>query len=233
VRFLSWNLALLERSAQAPSSWQDFHTDDTVRHLVLALEPDVVCMQELPRVPFVETLALLQATTTTHSGNLATLVTHEMHGEDPPPIRVIEGSALLVEFAATDVLPAFTLANVHLAPGSNGAELRRDQLARVLRTARTDEVVVVGDTNTRLEEAEALAEIGLVGDKPSRPTWNSRRNRFRHGGAEFSAYFTRWFATEGLTVTDAAVHDFPTEHADTKFWISDHFALSGTITRTA
>ena len=77
---------MLERSAEAPFSWEQFHAESAVRDLVLAVEPDVVCWQELPGlVPFVETLNLLPATTVSHSGNLATLATHERIAAEPAP----------------------------------------------------------------------------------------------------------------------------------------------------
>ena len=75
MKFLSWNLGLLERSAQAPGSIQQFHIEDAIRREMLELRPDIVCWQELPNtVPFVETLDLMQATTESHSGRLATLI---------------------------------------------------------------------------------------------------------------------------------------------------------------
>ena len=53
MKFVSWNLGLLERSAQAPGSIQQFHIEDAIRREMLELQPDIVCWQELPnQVPF-------------------------------------------------------------------------------------------------------------------------------------------------------------------------------------
>ena len=41
LRFLSWNLALLERSDEAPPYWEQFNTEAAVRDLILDGEPDV------------------------------------------------------------------------------------------------------------------------------------------------------------------------------------------------
>ncbi len=224
---------MLERSAQAPQAWQQFHTEAAIRDEVLAIEPDVVCWQELPRqVPFVETLDLLPATTRSHSGNLATLVTHELKEATPPPtIQVVDHIGLLATFGGGPFDPgAFTIANVHLEPGPGAADRRLEQISQVVGKCPTQRLLIVGDTNMRLGEGEVLFEAGFSGDKPPHATWDSRRNKFRFGGNEFNAYFTRWFASPGLRVDDVVVHRTPVEFQETPFFLSDHYALSGTVT---
>ena len=46
--FLSWNLALLNRSAHAPQHWELCDTEEVVREQVIELSPDIVLFQELP-----------------------------------------------------------------------------------------------------------------------------------------------------------------------------------------
>ncbi|MEL7209864.1 MAG: endonuclease/exonuclease/phosphatase family protein [Actinomycetota bacterium] len=233
LRFLSWNLAMLERSAQSPAGWEQFQAEAAVRELVLDLAPDVVCYQELPAmVPFVETHDLLPATPRSHSGNLATLVTHPLRAADPQ-VTAVPGCAVLATFGLEGGSePPFTLANVHLQSGRGAAGDRLAQLARVVETSPTPRLLVVGDTNLRVDETDALADAGLVGARPPRPTWDSRRNRFRADGHEFVAYFTRWFTSPGLEVTDVRVHDEPLVVDGRRFHLSDHYALSGTVTVT-
>ncbi|MEM9132794.1 MAG: endonuclease/exonuclease/phosphatase family protein [Actinomycetota bacterium] len=233
LRFLSWNLALLERSDEAPPHWEQFNTEAAVRDLILGGEPDVVCFQELPGlVPYVETHDLLPATPTSHSGNLATLVTHPL-AELEPPVRVVAGCAVLATFVSpTDDEAPFTVANVHLEAGRGAGGRRLEQLAEVVETSPTPRLLIVGDTNLRLAEAEALDDAGFSGPRPPRPTWDSRRNRFRRRGPEFTAYFTRWFASPGLRVDDVRVHREPIEVDGRRFHLSDHFALSGVVSLT-
>lgn len=228
---------MLDRSAEAPMSWRQFHVEDAIRQVVLDLAPDVVCFQELPnQVPFVETHDLLPATTRTHSGNLGVLVTHETKAAEPAPkIAVVDDIALLTTFNRRDSQigdgpESFTLANVHFEPGRGAGDARLEQLSRVIAASPTQRLLIAGDTNMRLSEADVLFEAGFSGVKPPRPTWNSKRNRFRAHGPEFSAYFTRWFASPGLTVDDIEVHDHPIEFAGARFFLSDHFALSGLVT---
>ena len=45
--FLSWNLALLNRSAHAPQHWELCDTEEVVREQVIELSPDIVLFQEL------------------------------------------------------------------------------------------------------------------------------------------------------------------------------------------
>ena len=77
--------------------------------------------------------------------------------------------------------------------------------------------------------AAVASEEPQIAEKPPQPTWNSRRNRFRRDGAQFSAYFTRWFAGPGVTVSDVRVLDRPEEADGARFHLSDHFALVGTV----
>lgn len=233
LRFLSWNLALLERSAQAPVGWEQYQAEAAIRDAVLDLAPDIICYQELPRmVPFVETHDLLPATPTSHSGNLATLVTNSLTATEPA-VTTVAGCAVLATFGSDQgPEPPFTVANVHLQPGRGAAGERLEQLARVVEASPTPRLLIVGDTNLRLDETDALADAGLVGSRPSRPTWDSRRNRFRADGHEFVAYFTRWFASPGLSVSDVRVHAEALEVDGHRFHLSDHYALSGTVTVT-
>lgn len=228
---LSWNLAMLERSAQAPSTVQQFHIEDAVRRFVLEVEPDVVCWQELPnQVPFVETLDLMQATTRSHSGQLATLVAKESSVATPEPaIIAIDGVGLITTFPEHEDRPAFSVANVHLEAGKSGAGRRLEQLGELVKSSPTERLLIVGDTNMRLSDVEFVEQAGFATPKPPRPTWNSKKNRFRSGGHEFTAYFTRMFASPGIDVSDQVVHDTPSEVDGSKFFWSDHFALSASI----
>lgn len=225
LTFLSWNLAMLERSAEAPLFWDAGDTEAIVRDRVLSAAPDIVHFQELPGlVPFVETHTMVPANPTSHSGNLATLIRNEL-----APVNVsattVPGCAILTTFGDLDL----TIANVHLVPGRGAGPDRLLQLTKVIEASPTKPLVIVGDTNMRVAEVEPLLALGFSGDKPPATTWDSKRNRFRNDMPEFSAYFTRWFASPGVTVSDVRVHDRPVEHVEQSFHISDHFALSGRV----
>ena len=225
LTFLTWNVALLETSAQAPSTWQLHDTEEAIRQRIVAAAPDLVAFQELPAmVPYVETHDMVRGNPRTHSGHLATLVTHELMAAEPT-VATVPGTAILTTL--TD--PALTIANVHLVPGRGAGSERLAQLAAVVEASPTEAVLIVGDTNTRIDEVEAITTAGFHGAKPPRATWNSRKNRFRSGAPEFSAYFTRWFAGPGVTVSDVRVLDRPEERDGARFHLSDHFALTGTV----
>lgn len=235
MKFLSWNLGLLERSAEAPGSIQRFHIEDGIRRAVLDIAPDVVCWQELPnQVPFVETLDLMQATTQSHSGRLATLLAKDSElSKGEPTIKAVDGVGLLSTFPEADRRPSFTIGNVHLEAGKGAVGLRLEQLGKLVEQSPTERLLVVGDTNMRLDEIEFVEDAGFTAPKPPKPTWDSRKNKFRFGGAEFTAYFTRVFASPGIELGPLMVHNSPTEVDGNKFYWSDHFALSGTLTFTS
>lgn len=176
-------------------------------------------------VPYVETHGMVPRNPSTHSGNLATLLSHALLESADSRPRVVEGAALLT------VLPPLelTIANVHLTPGPGAADRRLAQMREIVEVTPTRHLLVVGDTNSRLAEAADFRELGLRGDKPPAPTWNSRRNRFDGSVPEFSAYFTRWFASRDMEVEEVRVwDDAHVEHEGSCFELSDHYALSGT-----
>ena len=214
---------MLERSDQAPLYWDQGSTEAVVRETVLDVSPDLVLYQELPGlVPFVETHSMVPANPRSHSGNLATLVRNELATTELS-VKTVDGCVL-----TTFVDLGLTVANVHLVAGRGAGADRLMQLAAVIEASPTLPLVIVGDTNMRLEEADEFMTMGFSGDKPPHPTWDSRRNQFRvmH---KFSAYFTRWFASPGVTVSDVVVHREQIHHEGRKFFVSDHYAMSGRI----
>jgi endonuclease/exonuclease/phosphatase family metal-dependent hydrolase len=228
--FLTWNLALLERSAQAPVHWGQIDSEDAVRTFVLAARPDVVLLQELPGlVPFVETHGMIRSNPRTHSGHLAVLLTHDVLASEPAAVPV-EGGALMVTLDRIDL----TIANVHLAPGRQGRSQRLTTLEAIAARSPTERLLVAGDTNTRSAELSEIADLGLVAPDLPGPTWDGRRNRFRSDGPRFTASFTRYLVRGDVDVTDVEVHTTPVVTDDAhSFHLSDHYALSGRVTRTA
>lgn len=229
LTILTWNLAMLERSAEAPHTWGMEHTEQAVREQVLARDPDIVLFQELPRaVPYLETHDMLRANPETHQGNLATLLRHQVLADErrnsEPLVTVVDGCAVMVTLSS-----GLTIANVHLAPGPAAVGERLEQLARIVESSPTPQLLIAGDTNSRVDEEKPLAEAGLTGVKPPRPTWDGKRNRFHTDIPEFSAYFTRWFATEQVRVGEVALVDDPVERDDHRFYLSDHHGLFFTV----
>ncbi len=201
--------------------WGQVDSEAVVRQTILDLKPDVICFQELPGVvPYVETHDMIRANPRSHSGNLAVLVTHQLMATEPT-FSSVTRTAVVVDFPGADL----AVANVHLAPGKGGAEDRIHQLSVTLAAAKSANVAVVGDTNLRVDEDEALTSIGLSGDLPPKPTWDGYRNGFRGDKGRFRAYFTRALSTQDVVITKQEVIDFPTEAYDHRFHVSDHFAL--------
>lgn len=224
ITFLTWNMAMLRRSDSAPVRWHQEDTEAAFRTVMLELDPDIILLQELPGlVPFVETHGMVRANPRSHSGNLATLVRHELLATEPIT-TVVPGCAILTTFHQS-----LTIANVHLAPGSGGASDRLEQLATIVEASPTACLLIAGDTNTRVDELVSLADAGLIGLPPPRPTWDSKKNRFNRDGPRFTAYFTRWFASPGVEVADVRVLDSPLTVDGHRFHLSDHYPLMGGV----
>ena len=98
----------------------------------------------------------------------------------------------------------------------------------MVEASPTEALLVIGDTNTRVDELPAVEAAGLRAGRLPGPTWNSRRNRFRAGGAEFTAFFTRWIASPFLDVVEVAVGAEPIDVDGHRFHLSDHYRLTGT-----
>ncbi len=208
--------------------WSMEQSEAAFREIALRVAPDLILLQELPRlVPFVETHGMVPANPESHSGNLATLVRVELMAE-PPEVQTVDGCAILSTFGGE-----LTVANVHLAPGAGKAAegARLEQFAQIVESSPTERLVIIGDTNTRVNEVATLEAAELRGERPPRATWDSRRNRFNSGphATEFTAYFTRHFASPGVRVGNVSVLADPLEVDGEFFHLSDHYGLSGTI----
>lgn len=212
---------MMERSDEASLLWGQVDTEAVVRQTILDLRPDVVCFQELPGVvPFIETHDMIRANPRSHSGNLAVLVTHDLMATNPT-FKTVSRTAVVVDLPEQNL----SVANVHLAPGKAGADDRLHQLSITLQAAQNNNVIVIGDTNLRVGEDQALESIGLGGELPPKPTWDGYRNGFRGAKGQFRAYFTRALTTSDVTVTEQQVIDQATEAYDHRFHVSDHFPL--------
>jgi len=221
--FLTWNLAMMDRSEYAPSAWRPDQTEAVIRETVLRLDPDFVLFQELPGVvPFIEPYDMAPANARGQSGDIATLVRRSLM---PEISARRHKNAVLTHIAASDL----TLANVHL-PSSAGAD--KDRIAamkRIVSEAGTTHVAVIGDTNTRIAEEDEIESTGLIGARPPEPTWNGRLCKFRRDARGYTAYYTRAFHSEGLRLEDQSVLTQPCEVKGSVFHLSDHFALFGRI----
>ncbi len=216
---------MLQRSAEAPVLWEQDNTEEAFRRQILDTGPDIVLLQELPGiVPFVETHDMVKENPRSHSGHLATLVSHKLM-DSSIEHSAIPGCGLLTTFGNLGL----TIANVHLYPGSGEGNARRDQLSAVVAGCPNDVVAIIGDTNTRASEVKLIRDSGLLAPPPPKPTWDSFKNRFHLGAPRFRANFTRCFTHPEIKVVDLEVIDTPIVVEEKAFYISDHFALRGTL----
>lgn len=218
---LTWNLCLLNQSFQAPPNWRMDLTEAKIREHVLDTSPDFVCFQELPGlVPYVETHDLIPAHTMSHSGTIATLAKHEWM--DDLESQALGRFAVLTTIKSTGL----TIANVHLEPGSHGTFKRIQMLNDICNACSTPALLIIGDTNTRVEEEEPIGKIDLAGTRPTRPTWDTRKNKFRDDGRAYTAYYTRYFHNDKVQVKNVVIWDKPIVEDGKRFYLSDHFAMS-------
>lgn len=218
----------MERSEEAPAHWREDLTEAEIRKRVIETNSDVVCFQELPgMVPFVESHDLAPANTISHSGTIATIVRKSMVKQ--MTAEAVGRFAVLTTFH--DI--GLTIANVHWESGQDGADKRASMAKAIVDRCKTNSLLIVGDTNSRLVEEKTYRSIGLVGQRPPKPTWDSRKNGFRKTQRKthrsFTAYFTRYFHNSNCHVHDVRVFDTPIQVESNRFFLSDHFALGGVV----
>jgi len=218
----------MQPSADAPDSWTVADGESAMRSELQAADADVIALQEVPnprRAPTVESHRALAATTESHAGLISTMVRTAMVASVQQQVLVCRGFAVMVAFDS-----GLTVANVHLAPFKSSADLRYAQLATIVDASPTEHLLIIGDTNMTAAEMGTIAALGLGAEKPPEFTINWRRNRFHPDGRgpRITTYYTRWLATEGVTVSDVKVWSDPVPVAGGRgFYLSDHFALSG------
>jgi hypothetical protein len=103
------------------------------------------------------------------------------------------------------------------------------QLSAVIEASPTEQIAIIGDTNTRQVEISKIKDAGLIVPDLPEPTWNSYRNQFHDGGPLFKASFTRCLAHPDLKISDLQVLEGKVIRNEKSFHISDHFALFGRI----
>jgi len=239
--FLTWNLANLAPSAQAPASWSLADSRRELATKVRALKPDVVTVQEADRLDRIEGYTTV-GSVRSHAGKLATLVADDYLAScsDEPVVLELDGFAVLTTLAVAappssdtpdhgDLVP-LTVANVHLEPYASGSDIRTGQLAAVVHASPTKALAAVGDTNARVAEMATFKRLGLMSPKPPSPTWDSFGNQFHDQGRPFRTYFTRALTSKGVALDDQQVWNHPLTRSGHRFHLSDHFALSGTLT---
>lgn len=221
--FLTWNLAMMERSDFAPPGWRMDQTEAALRQTILESDPDFVLFQELPGlVPYIDTHDMVPANARGQSGDIATLARRNLM----PDIEASRSqNAVIARLKSVDV----DVVNVHLPSSAGGDFDRLSRLKSLKGESRAAHQVIIGDTNTRTKEEKEIGGLGLTGERPPEPTWNGREGRFRRDARGYTSYFTRVFHSSGVRLSGQKVWTAPVEAGAQTFHISDHFALSGTI----
>jgi len=230
---MSWNVAMLKPSHQAPPDWTAENTEDAVLDAIEAERPGLLHLQELPTavgLGYIEGYVHLDKTTESHCGCIHTYVRSDLAGliED---VRVLDRFCVLTQLR----LPSgagLQAANVHLLPHKQNAGNRLAQASEILSCGPELHTLVAGDTNTRQPEAaEWRRGLGLVGEMPAKQhTWDGFANRF-HGPEtfKFRSSFSRLFHSKGVHVDHVRILKDPIERGGRRFFLSDHHAFVGTL----
>ena len=245
---MAWNVAEFKPSATAPPGWTRWASMAAVAQAVLAEQPTVLALQEVPTdvpAPELEGYRKVDADAASHCGRVCVYA-------DDRRVAVVgqraDGPHVIVWALVDGERVAFVAG--HLAPGAAAAPVRARQIrsaceaaARNAPLGHAHRTVWVGDANAREAETAALCGAAGLTDmferwaataaaadaervRQSKFTWDSVRNKFHASGHPFRCRFDRCMASADLSCADwRLVRGEMAAEGSPPFCLSDHFGL--------
>ena len=235
LRCVTWNVAqFLEgngMSVKAPPSWSRAENLSALCQEVLRWDADIVSLQECPTArPLPQFLAryAFVGASPAHAGlvhlyarpelGCVSLAMHDV----PGVIAHMSHSGQSLHIVA-----------VHLAYGGSekSVDVRRDQLEKFLRQCDGDGVMILGDTNAREEEANALCKRHKLREAPyAGNSWEPARTQYHTLKEGFTRHppgqrYDR-VLYKGAVSVEVCVAGKSKVYCDgVGFYLSDHFAI--------
>ena len=218
LKIVTMNMAGMEISQSAPSSWTASQQQQAFVGEILASNPDVIFLQECPTASFPPpgmfdyrngTIYHKMASSVhSHAGYVTLLVRSDLVATPLDVVVIPESLGLpIVATVITWKGRQIVLASVHLEPFERGSVVRRDQIQSLLMQASdiriaADILVFAGDTNMRDVEDASMESLGLVDVwkqggalEETRYSWDTLPHGNRQNlyyGAETRAYQRRY-----------------------------------------
>jgi len=226
---LSWNIALCKPSNEA--KWDHDENTRRIEQAITDSNADILSIQEAPSDTW-STSGILGSNYTlvgsvkTHCGFTMILVKAtkqalRVHIEGAPAIGALVDGVVYVA--------------MHLMPHKNGLYCRMQQMQNILASTPSSvrRCVIVGDSNMRNVEGDAIENLGLAdawkqsgGCLDTEYTWNSRINRYHKDGFEFVCRFDRAYLRETTCTDFNLISNTKKEGA----FLSDHFGILLNVT---
>jgi endonuclease/exonuclease/phosphatase family metal-dependent hydrolase len=235
---MSWNICNCKPSNEA--TWNVEENREKILKTILDTDSDVVCLQEASGVTEVlSSKYTLVDSCFSHAGGteiwVKTSITAsklEIKRDSKQLLGEEEGEAVYLEFGpgVAAIIDNTAYISVHLPPSKRGADLRLQAFQDILESlpSNVKAFVIVGDTNMRIAENDAVEALGLVdawkqmgSKKINENTWDSYVNLYHKEGYAFSCRFDRMYL-RGLNCTSFRLM------ANTKTdgsYLSDHFGI--------
>ena len=165
LRAMTWNVShadVIPVSARAPLDrhvWSIEENLAAVQAYVLRQRPDVVALQECPASSALDKLSVdfdLLGANRSHCGFVHLYARRELDATPVELGRDVQGAMAVVRAGAKSL----AVVAVHLAPGSDSASRRKEQVHAIIKAKpeRERPLVVLGDMNVRDEEMQALRD---------------------------------------------------------------------------
>ena len=223
TRVLSWNIAQCRPSDEA--AWDVVENSRRIVSTIFNANADVVCIQGAPSddwgrnelSPYYTQLGSVR----THRG-FTILLSKAGPSADAHVLLTFDGTP-----AVGAVLDDVAFVALHLAPEKDGDAKRLRQVRSALEAVSAyEKIVLAGDMSMRKREtvyaldlSDAWIATGM--NRSTEHTLDSRRNRYRKGGLEFSCRFDRCFSRNLKCTSFGRIADAKRDGAH----LSDHFGI--------
>jgi endonuclease/exonuclease/phosphatase family metal-dependent hydrolase len=191
LKIVTMNIAGLEPSQSAPSTWTDALQQETLLGELLRSDPDILALQECPSVEWAKSgifnhdatipyQLVGNSCTRSHAGFVCLFIKESLVSTTtattalPLPttkdnLLILPGSpivATVVRLSGGQPQRKIAIASVHLEPFEDGDRGRQSQVEELIDAAAhvgVDALIFMGDTNMRDEEDETMeGELGLM-----------------------------------------------------------------------
>jgi len=235
---LTWNITGTDYSDQAPSTWDHETNMFHILDIIEDLDPDFICLQEMPKPTTVHYLSNSYANSKpvrSHAGYTACFVRKGS----------IAGLPIVLE-SKLDLGPAsgirlkigdhhLTIFSLHLLPYADNHPARIAFITDLYQQVNSDQsLILAGDWNMREHETAAVLRLGLHDayqresdpDRSKYATWASTINRFHRDGPRFEARFDRIYYKGLHQLSYTLIGDQPLHR---NHYLSDHFGILTTF----
>ena len=237
LRAATWNLCGGNKSAQAPAAWVQADQRNELVKEVLRWGCDVVSLQEVEaETPLTRLLDCYShvGSSASHRGFVHLYISKKLIFRSPScSLKGAVVCELCLKTAGSDVEQSVTVAAVHLAHGSHDkyVRARAQTIQDIVQRSDQNGVLILGDTNSRDEEATHLCDINDLREaRYVGASWGVKMNKYYDPPPEgdgLGIRLDRMFTSGSVWAETFVVGHRRSFFGGCEFFLSDHFPVIG------